>query len=110
MPDRTDANPYELNQDDARYGFPWCLFFLMLRPPPRSTLFPYTTLFRSRVAHAARVEQHDVAIVLDVDDPVAAPAQHRRDSLAVALIHLAAIGLDVDAVHSNRREIGRAHV
>src|SRR5438045_7790948 len=23
------------------------LFFLMLRPPPRSTLFPYTTLFRS---------------------------------------------------------------
>src|SRR5438067_8165923 len=25
-------------------------FFLMLRRPPRSTLFPYTTLFRSRVA------------------------------------------------------------
>src|SRR5436305_13595149 len=24
-----------------------CVFFLMLRPPPRSTLFPYTTLFRS---------------------------------------------------------------
>src|SRR5438552_10203199 len=24
-----------------------CLFFLMLRRPPRSTLFPYTTLFRS---------------------------------------------------------------
>src|SRR5947199_8968876 len=23
------------------------VFFLMLRPPPRSTLFPYTTLFRS---------------------------------------------------------------
>src|SRR5207253_5210178 len=23
-------------------------FFLMIRPPPRSTLFPYTTLFRSR--------------------------------------------------------------
>src|SRR5436305_8657382 len=23
-------------------------FFLVLRPPPRSTLFPYTTLFRSR--------------------------------------------------------------
>src|SRR5438132_10530284 len=23
-------------------------FFLMTRPPPRSTLFPYTTLFRSR--------------------------------------------------------------
>src|SRR5687768_18206346 len=25
-----------------------CFFFLMLRRPPRSTLFPYTTLFRSR--------------------------------------------------------------
>src|SRR5256884_5934154 len=26
----------------------FCLFFLMIRRPPRSTLFPYTTLFRSR--------------------------------------------------------------
>src|SRR4051794_41714376 len=25
----------------------FCFFFLILRPPPRSTLFPYTTLFRS---------------------------------------------------------------
>mgnify|MGYP007026238289 CR=1 FL=1 len=24
------------------------LFFLMIRRPPRSTLFPYTTLFRSK--------------------------------------------------------------
>src|SRR5436190_8194135 len=24
------------------------LFFLLIQPPPRSTLFPYTTLFRSR--------------------------------------------------------------
>src|SRR6266403_2577922 len=27
-----------------------CIFFLMIRRPPRSTLFPYTTLFRS-LAH-----------------------------------------------------------
>src|SRR2546421_7277650 len=26
---------------------PACFFFLMIRRPPRSTLFPYTTLFRS---------------------------------------------------------------
>src|SRR3712207_9462601 len=26
---------------------PRCFFFLMIRRPPRSTLFPYTTLFRS---------------------------------------------------------------
>src|SRR5207302_8443674 len=25
------------------------LFFLMIRRPPRSTLFPYTTLFRSKI-------------------------------------------------------------
>src|SRR3712207_8752862 len=25
-----------------------CYFFLMIRRPPRSTLFPYTTLFRSQ--------------------------------------------------------------
>src|SRR5256885_10256978 len=30
---------------------PLCFFFLMIRRPPRSTLFPYTTLFRS---HASR--------------------------------------------------------
>src|SRR5687767_15772801 len=29
-----------------------CVFFFMMRRPPRSTLFPYTTLFRS-AAHAA---------------------------------------------------------
>src|SRR3989454_3528420 len=28
--------------------YPLVFFFLMIRRPPRSTLFPYTTLFRSR--------------------------------------------------------------
>src|SRR5262250_3479698 len=31
-----------------------CFFFLMIRRPPRSTLFPYTTLFRS----TERTNQH----------------------------------------------------
>src|SRR5262249_62087099 len=30
------------------------LFFLMIRRPPRSTLFPYTTLFRSEAELAGR--------------------------------------------------------
>src|SRR5258706_1498542 len=40
------------------YYYPSCcasycfFFFLMIRRPPRSTLFPYTTLFRS--AHSSR--------------------------------------------------------
>src|SRR2546430_14881942 len=29
------------------YNFAFFFFFLMIRRPPRSTLFPYTTLFRS---------------------------------------------------------------
>src|SRR2546430_5521773 len=29
--------------------FVFFFFFLMIRRPPRSTLFPYTTLFRSRI-------------------------------------------------------------
>src|SRR6266478_7510631 len=38
-------------------------FFLMIRRPPRSTLFPYTTLFRSRSHQRAgrlgpRAQQH----------------------------------------------------
>src|ERR1035438_6802046 len=32
-------------------------FFLMIRRPPRSTLFPYTTLFRSRHARILGVQQ-----------------------------------------------------
>src|SRR5256885_15462208 len=54
-------------------------FFLMIRRPPRSTLFPYTTLFRSKarhpdvhikaltaveVAHLARIERLSVTDVL----------------------------------------------
>src|SRR5438132_7566139 len=33
----------------------FCFFFSMLRRPPRSTLFPYTTLFRSRASRAIPV-------------------------------------------------------
>src|SRR2546427_7940317 len=34
-------------------------FFLMIRRPPRSTLFPYTTLFRSAHPPRAPVEKAD---------------------------------------------------
>src|SRR5690349_22455501 len=35
------------------------IFFLMIRRPPRSTLFPYTTLFRSKHVVACRLEPAD---------------------------------------------------
>src|SRR2546425_8682222 len=52
-------------------------FFLMIRRPPRSTLFPYTTLFRSDgkaygLPLARVVEVGDLGDVLDV--PRALPA------------------------------------
>src|SRR3712207_7332891 len=36
-------------------------FFLMIRRPPRSTLFPYTTLFRSAVATGQLDERRPAA-------------------------------------------------
>src|SRR5215204_7391968 len=44
------------------FGSFFCFFFLMIRRPPRSTLFPYTTLFRScRPQH--RHGRHRPAVV-----------------------------------------------
>src|SRR5262245_66591981 len=47
------------------FFFSFFFFFLMIRRPPRSTLFPYTTLFRSAdhflrrfLGHAGGREQH----------------------------------------------------
>src|SRR3712207_7170104 len=56
-------------------------FFLMIRRPPRSTLFPYTTLFRSGTEPVGRglVRTHDAEVVRvgphDVPDEA---AQHTR--------------------------------
>src|SRR3712207_8534678 len=36
-------------------------FFLMIRRPPRSTLFPYTTLFRSALAEELSNNEKEVA-------------------------------------------------
>src|SRR2546430_10000552 len=53
-------------------------FFLMIRRPPRSTLFPNTTLFRSRPADPdASREQMDDDDDLDARDPRAS-ARDRR--------------------------------
>src|SRR6266545_6260296 len=52
-------------------------FFLMIRRPPRSTLFPYTTLFRSGRASWCRVGRPRAAsrrsTILSASQPSAAP-------------------------------------
>src|SRR5690554_7338054 len=39
-------------------------FFLMIRPPPRSTLFPYTTLFRSGMACSPPMDLNNKYILM----------------------------------------------
>src|SRR6266540_6688757 len=57
-----------------RCWFRSCFFFLMIRPPPRSTLFPYTTLFRSpRPSGRCRVSPSSVC-----DHPPHARAEGTR--------------------------------
>src|SRR3989449_1502841 len=53
----------------------------MIRRPPRSTLFPYTTLFRSRPGAVAPAA-HDSAVARTVDSLGAAIAQVAQDSAA----------------------------
>src|SRR5690348_18155061 len=75
----------------------------MIRPPPRSTLFPYTTLFRSGL-ELAEVDHHVVGVAALLDDPgdevsllagelavadvvlgVAEPLQHDQDRKSTRL-------------------------
>src|SRR3712207_7467971 len=56
------------------------LFFLMIRRPPRSTLFPYATLFRSQdagLAPAERVDGRD-RVVCEQPFENRAPDESRR--------------------------------
>src|SRR2546425_3792436 len=62
----------------------------MIRRPPRSTLFPYTTLFRSDAAGAlAATGEHYAAALESLDNPiVAARAVDMRDAISRAIRQL----------------------
>src|SRR2546422_7506548 len=47
--------PYNLVRFLSAHSF---FFFLMIRRPPRSTLFPYTTLFRSQGGELEQAHDH----------------------------------------------------
>src|SRR3712207_7367015 len=79
--------------------------FLMIRRPPRSTLFPYTTLFRSLRVGTRR----------ELDVVLAALAREDADALGVARVgdvddhHALAVGPDVGVVTGEldvRRSVG----
>src|SRR5438270_10580050 len=59
-------------------------FFLVMRRPPRSTLFPYTTLFRSVLVELMRREGFELTVgkpqvvTRDVDGKVHEPVDRQR--------------------------------
>src|SRR2546425_8629567 len=67
------------------YLFLFFFFFLMIRRPPRSTLFPYTTLFRSRFNRAVRAAAPYLEEPRFLQIDRLAPFQPRGTDVAVTL-------------------------
>src|SRR2546430_16825873 len=65
-----------------------CFFFLMIRRPPRSTLFPYTTLFRSA--------EFGVTSLADIEDK-------KRWSADVLLTYLVNPGTALQVGYTDQR-------
>src|SRR3981081_4777472 len=79
----TFSNSFELMIHSFIYVF--CVFFfLMIRRPPRSTLFPYTTLFRSNFVFGPE----DIVVALGQDGLVANTRSEEHTSELQSLYHL----------------------
>src|SRR2546422_11642574 len=55
-------------------------FFLMIRRPPRSTLFPYTTLFRSHRRGEVRGDARQPGVLEGMDRVARPPVEPHRGS------------------------------
>src|SRR5947209_20271758 len=60
-------------------------FFLMIRRPPRSTLFPYTTLFRSPEDRSIRVSGVSGTLIHDTRDKPLDAHQGRFETLDLGI-------------------------
>ena len=79
--DEIDNHIQELSELETTLSEPWSerwmrdvflvFAFLMIRRPPRSTLFPYTTLFRSNVYAITREESDNKSIIKQKQDTFA---------------------------------------
>src|SRR5438874_7575735 len=100
-------------------------FFLMLRQPPRSTLFPYTTLFRSHLPfpstgfiskqgngyefHPARSEEHTSELQSRRDLVCRLLLEKKKITPIMSMLRsLARAGALKDAVHVHCDLIGEA--
>src|SRR3712207_9383646 len=89
----------------------------MIRRPPRSTLFPYTTLFRSRGQALARGQQRELALggvaleVVQALDALADRLEVRQQAAEPAVVdvgHAGALGGVLDGVaRSEERRVGK---
>src|SRR5690349_22573225 len=94
---------------------PHCFFFLMIRRPPRSTLFPYTTLFRFQLplpgAHGGRPSSdytiraapHRCALSVFRSEEHTSELQSRRDLVCRLLLEKKKIAQQCTA-HRHRTE------
>src|SRR3712207_9004626 len=79
-------------------------FFLMIRRPPRSTLFPYTTLFRSRQVVGKKSDALEVEIFEDLGpDPVVSEVG-REAELLVGLDRVHPLVLQMVSPHLRSEE------
>src|SRR5205807_6318013 len=83
-------------------------FFLLIPRPPRSTLFPYTTLFRSRQQlHAKRVDRTEERPVERAHDFRVEVL--RQDLLAAALLHFVGRAIGESHHHQPRQDRSEEH-
>src|SRR5947207_15564047 len=87
------------------YYFSFFFFFLMIRRTPRSTLFPYTTLFRSPIPSVAMHTAVVAAVVLVTTKKAFGDCYDCNCCFAGCLPGFAAA-----AAAGGIPEIGRAHV
>src|SRR2546430_12278788 len=72
-------------------------FFLMIRRPPRSTLFPYTTLFRSMQGHPVSI----VATIFTVEKDPGIIGRKDKGILTLASLNGKRIGVDRKSTRLN---------
>src|SRR2546430_16405913 len=84
-------------------------FFLMIRRPPRSTLFPYTTLFRSRVMQLYRHHIGSHAIkVRALPDGLDVVASRRGDSVYLHVANIQRTDRKSTRLNSSHSQISYA--
>src|SRR3712207_8016623 len=88
-------------------------FFLMIRRPPRSTLFPYTTLFRSQQAGLAEaLRQVAIRPLLHLEQRSVARAVHRLEPevavLGLRREHVVAVDRKSTRLNSSHANISYA--